>query len=190
MIPLLAGCSAILLLLLGGLIGRPALRKTKPRLAIPGYRVVYSDSREARRKHGVTHSGLLRSCQYDLTGKPDYIYQSALGRALIVVELKSGAIGKNPAPYPGDLMQLAAYFLLVEEHYGVRPRQGRLIYKDYMFMVRNTGRLRRDVKRTLKAMRQMLVTGHSPVSPSYVACRYCMCRGTVCRWCGEYSDRT
>ena len=37
---------------------------------------------------------------------------------LMPVEIKSGSIKSEPLPHMGDLMQLAAYFVILEEEYG------------------------------------------------------------------------
>ncbi len=101
------------------------------------------------------------------------------------VELKSGRIGDALEPHRGDYLQLAAYFLLLEDVYGKRPRFGRLVYADYMFEVRNTAGVRREVLRTMAEMRRMLETGEGHAESSFVHCRHCVCNGTVC----EFSER-
>ena len=101
------------------------------------------------------------------------------------VELKSGRIGDAPEPHRGDYLQLAAYFLLLEDVYGKRPRFGRLVYADYMFEIRNTAGVRREVLRTMAEMRQMLETGEGRAECSFIHCRHCVCNGTVCEFSGR-----
>jgi len=79
-------------------------------------------------------------------------------------------------------MQLAAYFLIIEEAIGARPKAGYLRYKNAMFKVKNTARLRRKLLDVVADMREMLATGKGRASPSFAQCRYCVARGTVCEF--------
>lgn len=153
---------------------RPAIIMKGPRHGVLGAQMIYSDEED--------HT-LLVSEKYDLQGKPDYIFQTLLGGSYIPVEIKSGTLKEDQDyPYEGDLMQLLAYFLIVEDVYGKRPKQGRLIYKNRMFIVKNTRGLRRQINNYLKEMRQMIETGKGTAEPSFPKCRNCVCRGTVCEW--------
>ena len=104
-----------------------------------------------------------------------------LGR-IVPVELKSGCIGEAEEPHHGDFLQLAAYFLILEDVYGKRPAYGRLVYRDYMFEIKNTARVRREVLKTVQEMRQMLRDGIAEPKPSFAHCRPCVCNGTVCQF--------
>ena len=140
--------------------------------------MIYADQKGNKREKDF--GKLLYSKKYDIQGKPDYIFQKRLGNAIIPVEIKSGSIKDDNFPHPGDRMQLATYFLLIEDVYGLRPKYGRLVYKDYMFDIRNTIAIRREVRRTLANMRKMLYTGEGKANCSVASCRYCVCKGTVC----------
>ena len=165
---------AIIIISLGFKLMRPAIIMKQPKLGVPGAQIIYSDEED---------NTLLISERYDLQGKPDYIFQTLLGGAYIPVELKSTKLKEDECvPHEGDLMQLVAYFLIIEDVYGRRPKQGRLIYKNRMFMVKNTRKLRRQLSRHLKEMRQMINTGKGVAEPSFPKCRNCVCRGTVCEW--------
>ena len=152
-----------------------------PRLPGKGYTLIYTDEKTGERKKGVEYSKLLHCQKYDITGKPDYIYKK--GETFYPVELKSAAIGDKEAPREKDLLQLAMYFLIIEEVYGKAPT-GRIIYKDAMFFVRNTPALRRKIKGVLSDMRGMLKTGEQEANPSFINCKSCIAKGTVC----EYYD--
>lgn len=155
------------------------IRRVKPRLHIRGHKLFYTDKKTGARKEGVIYSRLLRSESCGLTGKPDYIFRR--GRRMIPVELKSGTCGGEI--YEGDLMQLVAYFIIIKDEFGVKPRQGRLIYNDAMFIVKNRRRLRKRLFCTLYEMREMLATDGASageVEPSFAKCRSCICRETVC----------
>jgi CRISPR-associated exonuclease Cas4 len=143
--------------------------KTNPALPGRGWQLIYEDAH------------LLYDEHYKLKGKPDMVYRK--GRKLIPVELKSGRIGKNAEPRFGDLMQLAAYFILVEAEWGIKPVQGRLIYSDGMFLVANTRALRRRLAETLSDMEYMLESPDGfEAEPGFSKCKYCPCQGTVCEF--------
>lgn len=91
-----------------------------------------------------------------LTGRPDYLIEQEDG-ALIPVEVKSSAAPHEP--YFGHIMQLAAYCLLVQATYGLRPPQGIIQYRDKAFSVPFTARIEDDVLRLLDEMR---ASGHLP----------------------------
>ncbi|HQD50722.1 MAG TPA: CRISPR-associated protein Cas4 [Defluviitaleaceae bacterium] len=167
-------------------IKRPDIVVKKPKLGIRAARLIYTDQHESKKDPNVEYGKVLYSPKYDLRGKPDYIFEKILSKNLIPVELKSATIKEdNIQPYEGDLMQLAAYFLIIEDVYKKRPKEGRLIYNNYMFIIKNTWFLRRKVKNLLADMRDMLKNGEQNVNPSYVKCRYCICKGTVCEFYGE-----
>ena len=123
---------------------------------------------------------LLRSEKHNLRGKPDFIFKNMLTGRLVPMELKSGEIADTPRH--GDIMQLAAYFLIIEEAMGVRPKKGYLRYKNAMFKIKNTARLRRALLAVVADMRQMLATGEGQANPSFAHCRYCAANGTVCEF--------
>ncbi|MDR1705350.1 MAG: CRISPR-associated protein Cas4 [Clostridiales bacterium] len=159
-----------------------AVKEVKPRLNIMGYSLFYADKKSGSGENGVIHSRLLRSERHGLTGKPDYIFKR--GRRMIPVELKSGALNGAGVPYEGDVMQLAAYFIIIKDEFGRKPRQGRLIYSDTMFIIKNRWRLRRRLLKTLRGMREMLAGGVAArdPEPGFAKCRYCVCRETVCEF--------
>lgn len=148
-----------------------------------GYTLIYADQKQGS-KNEKDFGKLLYSAEYELQGKPDYIFKKRFGKGIVPVELKSGSIGDDPLPHRGDLLQLGAYFLILEDVYHVRPKFGRLVYKDYMFVVKNKKSLRKEVQRTTKEMREMLIYGVGKANPSFVTCRYCVCNGTVCAHSG------
>lgn len=159
----------------------PDIQKTPFQERMVGYRLIYADQKDCVQTEG--KQKLLFSSKYNLQGKPDYIYQKRWGKGLLPLEEKSGKIGENEFPHPGDLMQLTAYFLLIEETYHSRPAKGYLRYRDGMFCVKNTAKRRREAIRTMEEMRKMLKTGKGEPNPSFVHCRYCLCNGTVCEFC-------
>ena len=146
-------CVAVLLaVLLCIRHGRPALKKLTARDDIPGYALLYADRKQDKNKD---FGRLLYSAKYDLQGRPDYVFCSRLLGRIVPVELKSGCIGEAEEPHHGDFLQLAAYFLILEDVYGKRPAYGRLVYRDY---------------------------GIAEPKPSFAHCRPCVCNGTVCQF--------
>lgn len=167
------------------LLRKSDIKVKAPKLGVFGAKIIYTDQKEKSKSSNIKYGGILYSEKYDIQGKPDYIFKKILSRNLIPVELKSGTIKKSDIrPYEGDMMQLAAYFLIMEDVYKKNPKEGRLIYKNYMFIIKNTRKLRQKTRRILGDMREMLKTGEQDVHPSFVKCRYCICRETVC----EYYD--
>jgi CRISPR-associated exonuclease Cas4 len=87
-----------------------------------------------------------------LTGKPDYLIERR--GQLIPVEVKPGR--RAGRPYESDLMQLAAYCLLVEETSGTAPPYGLLRYAEHTFRLDYTSAVRDELLLTLHEMRVML----------------------------------
>ncbi len=112
----------------------------------PYHRAIYQDTRE-------TPGALLSARSLPLRGKPDILIDE--GHAIIPVELKTG---RTPTtPYPGHVLQVLAYCLLVDEHYHVRPTHGIIRYpaRDVMvpYTVEEERRVRALVREMLDAKR-------------------------------------
>ena len=105
------------------------------RTGLPSSRILSSDVGTAlpTRKPLVSH-------RYGLTGKPDYLVQ--IDRGIVPVELKSGKIPRNRRPYAGNLMQLAAYCVLVEDTMAVPVPYGIIRYRDGSIQIPFTDTLR------------------------------------------------
>ena len=168
---------AILFLYFRGKPFQKPVKKMK-RLWLPGYSVFYSDVKNKNHPGATLNGKLLVSEKYGLQGKPDYIYKK--GNALIPVELKSGTAEKLTQPREGDVMQLAAYFFIIRDLYGHKPRSGYLVYSDCVFKIKNTRHLGKRLFTVLSEMREMLVTGEGYDNASFMTCKHCICRGTVC----------
>lgn len=157
----------------------PTIKKKKPSLHPVGYKLIYTDQK-MKCKDSVVVSKLLKSEKFGVQGKPDFLYQGFTGK-IIPVELKSAKIGKDKFPHLGDMLQLATYFLIVEDIYGVKPKYGNLIYADYMFRIKNTRRIRKEVIKTTKKMRNMLSDGQGSPVTDFTKCRFCFCK-SVCEF--------
>lgn len=108
----------------------------RQRLGLPWRRIVYDDTGRWRQA-----TEPLFARRYGLVGKPDYLF--AVGRQLMPVEVKPGRVSQKP--YPSDIMQLAAYCLLVEETFGTRPPYGVLRYARTTFRIPFDERLRDEL---------------------------------------------
>lgn len=161
--------------------GKPNIQKLTARDDVRGYALIYADQKQGKR-HEEDFGKLLYSAKYELQGKPDYVFQSPFLKKIVPVELKSGEIDEEEMPHHGDLLQLGAYFLILEDVYGQKPPFGRIVYQDYMFEIKNTAKIRNEVLSTMKEMREMLKYGVGKANPSFANCRPCVCNGTVCEF--------
>lgn len=93
--------------------------------------------------------------RYGLSGKPDYLIER--GGVLIPVEVKPGR--HAPRPYDSDLMQLAAYCLLVEERTGRAPPYGLLRYAEASFRLTYTPAVRQRLVALLDEMHELRAAG-------------------------------
>lgn len=172
-------CLLLLLLLLKN--RKPNIQKLTARDDVFGYALIYADQKQGG-KGEEDFGKLLYSAKYELQGRPDYIFQSRFLKKIVPVELKSSEIDEGEMPNHGDLLQLGAYFLILEDVYGQKPPFGRIVYQDYMFEIKNTAKIRNEVLATMKEMRDMLEYGVGKAKPSFAHCRPCVCNGTVCQF--------
>ena len=159
---------ALALFALALLIGVLALRLRR-RTGLPWAPVVYQDTwrRELERP--------LFSRRLGLTGKPDYLIERR--GATIPVEVKPGRTAS--VPYEADLMQLAAYCLLIEETSGEAPPYGLLRYAQHTFRLNYTDQVRGDLLDLLDEMRELLEADDCPRSHE---------QPQRCRACGFYDQ--
>jgi len=132
--------------------------------------VIYSDNS--------SDDEVLVSHVHGLTGKPDYIRRE--GEELIPVERKSRLISAAGA-YEGEILQLAAYCLLVEERFGTPVRRGQLLYRNRSMEVLFDDQLRSKILDAVFALKSAEVMSDVPRSHNSPArCRGCGFRQT-CR---------
>lgn len=153
---------------------RPRIKvKDKKEIGVRGAVPIYADEKGAK---------LLVAPRYELQGKPDFIFETHFFKHYVPLEIKSGKL-KEDEPHSGDLYQLAAYFLIIEEVYGKRPPYGKLVYANKTFTIRNTVKIRREIKNILYEMRLMLQEAQMPgADPSFAKCKNCICKDTVCEF--------
>ncbi len=115
-------------------------RWQRSRLLFPAGRVIHIDTERLRQPEGT-----LFSANYSLVGRPDYLVNQ--GGWIIPIEVKSGTAPVTP--YPSHLYQLAAYGLLVKEHFGRMPPYGILKYRDRAVEIPFSGPLLDEVAAVL-----------------------------------------
>ncbi|MBM4431699.1 MAG: Dna2/Cas4 domain-containing protein, partial [Chloroflexi bacterium] len=158
----------LLLALCLALLGLAALywsRRQRLEAGLPTGQVVYADTGAWQRNERT-----LFSARHRLAGRPDYIVEER--GQMLPVEVKPRRLAEQP--YAGDVLQLAAYCLLVEEEYGRRPRCGYLKYQQAVFRIDYTGALRRQLLERLAVMQRD--AGAPDVAPSHsepLRCQRC-----------------
>ncbi len=154
--------AAGLLALLAVLLWRGAGAQRR-RVGLPQGRVIYRDT-------GGEPARALFSNRHRLAGRPDYLVRER--GQVAPVEVKPGRVA--PQPYPGDVLQLGAYCLLVEETEQRRPVHGYLRYADRTFDIPYSEELRRAVLDALDAIRRDLHASDVPPNHADPArCRAC-----------------
>jgi CRISPR-associated exonuclease Cas4 len=149
---------ALLMLALLAWVGGLRLRR---RTGLPWAPVLYQDT------GGSAPEKPLIARKIGLVGKPDYLLEQR-GR-IIPVEVKPGR--RAARPYESDLMQLAAYCLLVEETTAAPPPYGLLRYAERTFRLDYTDQIRAEVLALLDEMRAAL--GDSDCARSHDDARRC-----------------
>jgi CRISPR-associated exonuclease Cas4 len=133
------------LLLLAGLLLVWGLRLRRT-TGLPWAPVLAQDT------YGPTLEKPLFAKRIGLTGKPDYLLD--IRGATVPVEVKPSR--RAGRPYESDLMQLAAYCLLVEETSGIAPPYGLLRYAEQTFRLDYTPRVRDELLALIDEMRAEL----------------------------------
>ena len=139
-------------------------RRLRRRSGLPDGEIVYEDTSGA-------DSELLVSANYGLSGKPDYLLDDEDGEGLVPVEVKSSAAPRHGRPYTSHLMQLAVYFLLVEEVLEQTAPYGLIRYRDRTLRVENTEELREQLLDVVAEMQDILRDGEA--SRSHNLARRC-----------------
>jgi CRISPR-associated exonuclease Cas4 len=134
------------------------------RAGLPAGELVYLDVASEQ-------PSVLVSRRYGLKGKPDALVRISSGD-VIPVERKKTRAPKRP--YAGDLIQAAAYCVLVEEQYGRTPPFMRIQYTDRHFDEPYTIERKQWVLRTCQEIRQARQSGACDRSHAIPAkCRNC-----------------
>lgn len=120
---------------------RPAKKARSPQQRLPEGRIVYQDADGT--------GAPLVATSYPLSGKPDYVILSPDG-APIPVELKLSMESEEAQRH--HVLQLAAYFVILEDLYERPPVYGVLRYANKDFTIPYTDVLKRKVIRRLAEM--------------------------------------
>ena len=137
--------------------------RVRIKAGLPAGQVIYADTGAWQRCERP-----LFSPRYYLSGKPDYLVKER--GQIVPVEVKPKRTARRP--YDGDILQLAAYCLLVEEEYGRRPRYGYLKYRQTVFRIDYTSGLRQQLLSCLDKMRRDLQK--QDVAPNHKEPRRCL----------------
>lgn len=113
----------------------------------------------------------LLATSHPLSGKPDYVILSPEG-VPIPVELKLSIEAEEPQPH--HLLQLATYFVILEDLYDQTPTYGVLRYANKDFTIEYTEALKRKVLRRLAEL-ERCDERHPPVLTHQLPskCRAC-----------------
>jgi CRISPR-associated exonuclease Cas4 len=133
-------------LLLIALLALVAGMRLRRRTGLPWAPVRYQDT------YGRELEGPLLARRLGLVGKPDYLLD--LRGRTVPVEVKPGR--RSPRPYDSDLMQLAAYCVLVEETCDQAPPYGLLRYAEHTFRLDYTPQVREEVLALVAEMQASL----------------------------------
>jgi CRISPR-associated exonuclease Cas4 len=115
---------------------------------MPKGEVVYEDASGQAQEQFVSKRLLM-------AGKPDYLIKDRNGD-LIPVEVKSSNAPRAGRPYESHLMQLAAYFLLLEDVLQRPVPYGLIRYRNRTMRVANTDELRTRLMDIIAQMRRLM----------------------------------
>jgi CRISPR-associated exonuclease Cas4 len=113
---------------------------------LPAGDLIYTDNPEG-------DCPVLFSHRHGLKGKPDALVRTESGDLIPVERKKTRAPQRGP--YAGDLIQAAAYCVVVEEEFGRAPPFMRIQYADRWFDEPYTPERKRWVLETCARLRQM-----------------------------------
>jgi CRISPR-associated exonuclease Cas4 len=146
------------------------LRSREGNPALPVGEIVFQDTEHMEMREPLV------SHELRLTGKPDYLIRTKYG--LVPVELKSRTCGDG-GPYAGEVAQVVAYCLLVEDVFGVPVPHGFLQFPDRKVQVRFTEKRREKLLSVLTEMRAL--DGAAEVARSHNS-------AARCRGCGVRAE--
>jgi len=138
---------ALLLLALGALL-LIVSRRLGQKSGLPKGKVLYEDASGRAQKRFVSKRLLM-------AGKPDYLIKDQNGD-LIPIEVKSSKAPRDERPYESHLLQLAAYFLLLEDTLQRPVPYGLIRYTNRTLRVANTDELRARLIDVIAQMRGLL----------------------------------
>jgi CRISPR-associated exonuclease Cas4 len=123
-------------------------RHLREQSGLPNGEIIYEDS-------GGKNARVLVSRRHGLRGKPDYLLNDGAG-GIIPVELKSGRMPRGGRPHQSHVLQLAVYFLLVEDDLRKSTAHGLIRYNNGSIQIENTDELRDELLDVVEEMREAL----------------------------------
>lgn len=138
---------AFILLAVGAVL-LAASRRVGRKSGMPKGQVLYEDASGGAPEQFISKSLLM-------AGKPDYLMKDRNGD-LIPVEVKSSNAPRAGRPYETHLMQLAAYFLLLEDVLQRPVPYGLIRYRNRTLRVANTDELRARLMDVIAQMRRLM----------------------------------
>src|SRR5262245_49814687 len=143
--------AALFLLVASGVVLLVISRRLGQRSGIPKGEVLYEDA-SGRAQEQLYSNRLL------MAGKPDYLMRDKNGN-LVPVEVKSGDAPRAGRPYDSHLMQLAAYFFLIEDVLQCPVPYGLIRYRNRTLRIANTDELRVRLMDVIAQMRRLMSRG-------------------------------
>ena len=137
-----------LLLVAVGVILLTVSRRFGRKSGMPRGEVIYDDASGPAREQFISKRLLM-------AGKPDYLMKDRNGD-LIPVEVKSSNAPRAGRPYESHLMQLAAYFLLLEDVLQRPVPYGLIRYRNRTLRVANSDELRARLMDLIAQMRRLM----------------------------------
>jgi CRISPR-associated exonuclease Cas4 len=137
-----------LILLAIGVILLAASSRLGRKTGMPRGEVAYADASGQAQEPFISKRLLM-------AGKPDYLMKDRNGD-LIPVEVKSSNAPRAGRPYESHLMQLAAYFLLLEDVLQRPVPYGLIRYRNRTLRVANTDELRSRLMDLIAQMRRLM----------------------------------
>jgi len=138
---------ALLLLAIGAILLAASSRFGR-KTGMPRGKVAYADASGQAQEPFISKRLLM-------AGKPDYLMKDRNGD-LIPVEVKSSNAPRAGRPYESHLMQLAAYFLLLEDVLQRPVPYGLIRYRNRTLRVANTDDLRSRLMDVIAQMRRLM----------------------------------
>lgn len=130
------------------LLARHAAQRASRRAGLPSGTLLYSDTGfpvgriapVAVNAEGLKQERPLRSEEFELVGRPDYLIETEQG--IVPIEVKSTMCPTDGRPYDSHVAQLAAYCLLVEDVLDAVVPYGIIRYRDRELRVDYTREMR------------------------------------------------
>jgi CRISPR-associated exonuclease Cas4 len=142
---------ALFLLIVIGIVLLVISRQLRRQSGMPKGEVLYEDASGQAQEP-------LYSKRLIMAGKPDYLLNDQNGN-LIPVEVKSGYAPRSGRPHESHVMQLAAYFFLIEDVLQRPAPYGLIRYRNRTLQVANTDELRERLMEVIAQMRNLLAHG-------------------------------